>query len=149
MLYCVCYICSISNILCLQHLLPTVDLWWYQYPFSFVLHVFRSRSVCVNKILQFYFNRSHAGFCSWCYRKQNKYSFCGIPYNVQPIHCTPYRPPFTCFNMAENCRPICSCWEMACVTGFSYSDFCFYSDCLIFFWLCKGVAWRTFAECKG
>lgn len=29
MLCCVCYICSISNILCLQHLLPTVDLWWY------------------------------------------------------------------------------------------------------------------------
>lgn len=54
--------------------------------------------------------------------------------------------PFTCFKTAERCHLLCSCEEMACVTDSSYSDFCSYPDYLIFSWLRKGVAWRTFAR---
>lgn len=58
--------------------------------------------------------------CYWCHYQQNKhfqlsFSFCGIPYNIPPIHHNQHKPPSAHLNMAKTCHPICSFWEMACM----------------------------------
>lgn len=88
--------------------------------FSFVLHVFRSHFMHFNQPLQFY----SCGSC-WFYvidviisrtnTFSESYSFCGIPYNIPPIHHNQHKPHSAHLNMAKTCHPICSFWEMACM----------------------------------
>lgn len=66
--YVVVYVVYVQYVTCQKHLYA-LGIYCYhlicdyiQYAFSFVLHLFRSRFMHFNKILQFYSYRSHAGF---------------------------------------------------------------------------------------